>query len=103
MTDTSSHQEGDSGSAETGERRRKSEGAGAAFGRILLGKPECIDSKVRSSQTQKEETEEKPGEGARSEIENFTEGEGDEDHHESKEKGEGSASPNLFGEPWHGE
>src|ERR1700676_2320401 len=101
MPDSGTHKKRNSSPAKTGKRRGKSEGAGAAFRRILLGQPESIDGKVGPAESQKEETDKHPRKRRWAKIEDLAEGKRNEHHHQREEKGERPASSHLPGEPRH--
>src|SRR5258708_5173328 len=103
MADSVADQESNAGSSEAGERGRESEGTGAALGGILLGQPERVDGEVRAAQTQEEQTNEKPWQRSRAEIEDLSEGERDEHHHQRKEESERAAAAEPFRQRRHGQ
>ena len=60
MANARSYQKRDSGSSETGERGGEREGTGAAFGGILLGKPQRVDREIRAAESQKKQADKEP-------------------------------------------
>src|SRR2546421_718009 len=94
-------EKGDRGSAKTREGRGKGKSARAAFGWILFGEPKRVNGKIRAAKSKKEKTNEKPGQGRRSEIEDFSEGERNESRHQREEKCQSATPPKFLSEPGH--
>ena len=74
------------GAGKTRERSGKGESAGAALGRVLFREPEGVNGEIGSAKTKEKKTNEEPGQRGRSEIEDFSERERNEDRHQREEK-----------------
>src|SRR6266699_4300859 len=103
MLNARADEKGDPRAAKSRKGRRKSKGARAALGWILLGQPQRINRKIRAAKTKKEKTDKEPGKGCRYEIKDFAKCEGNEGEHQGEVKGQRSTSCKFFREPGHRE
>src|SRR5260370_1890071 len=94
-------QKGDPRSAKSRNGRGKSEGARAAFRRVLLRQPQRVNGKIRSAEAKKEKANKKPRKRGRPEIENLSKRERDEGQHQGEKKSQGPAPAEFFREPRH--
>src|SRR6267154_156831 len=95
------HQKRDSRSSEPRKGSGKRKRAGAAFGRILLRKPQGVHGEIRAAKSQKEQTHKKPEKRAGADIEKFSERHCDENQHQGKIHGQRAAASQALGKPRH--
>src|SRR6266849_2726670 len=101
MLNAGANQKSDPGSAKSRKGGGESEGAGAAFGGILLRQPQCVNREICAAKTEKEQADKEPRKSRRTKIEDLSKREGDEDRHHGEIKCESPAPPEFFSEPGH--
>src|SRR5229473_193248 len=101
MLNAGADQKSDSRSAKSRNGRGKSEGARAAFRRILLRQPQRVNSKIRSAKAKKEKANKEPRQRGRPEIENLSKRECDEGQHQSEKKSQCAAPYEFLRKPRH--
>src|SRR5216684_5589032 len=103
MLNAGANQKSDPGSAKSRKGRGESEGAGAAFGGILLRQPQGVNREICAAKTEKEQADKEPRKSRRAKIEDLSKREGDEDRHHGEIKCESPAPAEFFREPGHRE
>src|SRR5690242_5994642 len=96
-----SNKECDGGAPEPRKRSAEGEGTRAAFRGVLFRQPEGVDRKVGAAEAEKEKAYKKPRQRGSAKIENFAEGERDEDHHQREVETHGAATSKPLREPRH--
>src|ERR1700738_530821 len=101
MPHARARQKRDSCSAEARKGSGKCKRAGAAFGGILLRKPQGVHREIRPTKSQKKQTHKKPRKRAGTDIEKFSERERDKNEHQTKINGQRTTPPQSFRKPGH--